>query len=413
MDAQPDFKLNSYFKDNFTGHDCGKEYVNFGLKGDKFAKFMVELLAEFCVNANADSKVKLYKDILDYEMLRPIYSELFSSVWKDDGHILSAQESVTNLNDKLFKIETNEICMLLNKKYRNKYHPVDNDDLVNKVAKTLNKLVCLNATYDYLNAKIQTIDVAKNPRGHVFVTIGQSIYKFKIDFSKFMNAETIQHNPTQNNFTGRDCNCFMVLDQYNFNRRFNPAKKAVNAKTLRYISLGHKDHPYKKIIKEEVEKYWNPQSTKKFFHTSFTCRDVYLIFLLLTGASKKVILKNYSEDEVAEIVGKDINVVDQEICKVAYDELDTFTKKFHEETKKKLDKIEYEFKRKLVDVKKARIEELVTKLSTLNDEYMDKLKELTPDIDGFSYPNKFMSVYGTWLKQLKTIDLDYDLTYPY
>lgn len=409
MNAQPEFKLNMYVKDSFTGYGCGKKYVNFGLKGDKFAKFMVELCAEFNSKANSDTKVSLHNDIIDYDMLRPINSVMFLTDWIGDGHIHSAQESVSNLFDKLFKIETGEVCMLLSKQYRNKYCPVDNNDLINKVAKTLNRLVWLNATYDFLNNKIRTIDVAKqNPRDCVFVTIGQSTYKFKIDFTKPRVAEAIKRNPTQNNFTGRECDCFIVDE--NLNRRWNVTKD-VNKTVLRYIAPGDKNHPYKKIIKEEAEKYWNPQSTKPFFHTSFTCRDVYLVFLLLTGASKKTILKNYSEDEIAEMVGTDKDVLDQEICKAAYDELDAFTKKFHEEAQCEIDRIEYEFKCKLIKVKKARIAHLVAKLTTLNDKYMDKIKELTPDIDGFSYPNKFMTVYEMWLHQLKNLNLDYDLTY--
>ena len=397
MDTQTEFMLNTYVKDSFTGNGYAKEYVNFGLKGDKFAKFMVELCAEFGVKANSDAKVSLHNDIMNYNMLRPINSVMFLTDWKGDVHIPSAQESVSNLFDKLFKIETGVVCMLLNKQYRNDYCPVDNNDLIKKVAKTLNRLVCLNATYDFLNNKIRTIDVTKqNPRDRVFVTIGQSTYKFKIDFAKPRVAEAIKLNPTQNNFTGRECDCFIVDERYN---------------TLLYITPNDKDYPYKKIIKEEAEKYWNPQSTKPFFHTSFTCRDVYLIFLLLTGASKKTILKNYSEDEIAEMVGTDKDVLDQEICKAAYDELDTFTKKFHEEAQCEIDRIEYEFKCMLIEVKKARIADLVAKLNTLNGEYLDKIKELTPDIDGFSYPNKFMSVYETWLNQLKNLNLDYDLTY--
>lgn len=397
MNAQPKFKLNTYIKDSFANNGCGKEYVNFGLKGDKFVKFMVELCAEFNAKANSDTKVSLHNDIMNYDMLRPINSVMFLSDYISDTHIPSAQETVSNLFDKLFKIETGEVCMLLNKQYRNKYCPVDNNDLVNKVAKTLNKLVCLNATHDFLNNKIQTIDVTKkNPRDCVFVTIDRSIYKFKIDLTKPKVTEAIKRNPTQNNFTGRDCDCFMIIDMY---------------KTLRYITPNDKDYPYKKIIKEEAEKYWNPQSTKPFFHTSFTCRDVYLIFLLLTGASKKTILKNYSEDEIAEMVGTDKDVLDQEICKAACDELDAFTKKFHEEAQCEIDKIEYEFKCMLIEVKKARIANLVAKLNTLNNEYMDKIKELTPNIDGFSYPNKFMTVYEMWLNQLKNLKLDYDLSY--
>ena len=405
MDAQPKFKLNTYSKDNFISNGCSKEYMNFGLKGDKFVKFMVELCAEFNVKANSDAKVKLHNDIINYNLIRPINSVMFLTDYNGDIHIPSAQETTSNLNDKLFKIETGEVCMLLNKQYRNKYYPTDNNVLVNRVAKTLNKLVCLNATYDFLNNKIRTIDVTKKKtylRDHIvdyiLVTIDRSIYKFKIDLTKPKVTEAIKRNPTQNNFTGRDCDCFMSVEGYN---------------TLRYVTPNDKDYPYKKIIKEEAEKYWNPQSTKPFFHTSFTCRDVYLIFLLLTGASKKTILKNYSKDEIAEMVGTDKDVLDQEICKAAYDELDTFTKKFHEEAKYEIDRIEEEFKRKLIEVKKARIADLVAKLNTLNDEYMDKIKELTPNIDGFSYPNKFMTVYGMHLNQLKNLKfkLDYDLSY--
>ena len=390
--TQTEFKLNIFSKDNFTNFSHGIEYVNFGLKGDKFAKFMVEMCAEFNVKANFDAKVYLHNIIMKYKLLCPIYSGMFESHWKNGTYISSAYMAVKNLNDKLFKLESGEVCMLLDSKYRDRYHLADNNKLVNNVANALHRLVCLNATYDYLNAKIQTIDVTKNPRDYVCVTIGNSTYKFKIGYTPTRVSEAIQGNPNRNNFTGKDCDCFMIGESCK--------------KPLQYILLGHKDHPYKKIIKEEAEKYWNPQSTKRFFHTSFTCRDVYLIFLLLTGASKKVILKNYSEDEIREMVGNDKTVINEELFKAAYNELDEFTKDFYSDAKRSLDAIEAEFHRKLAEVKKARIAELLAKLNTLNNEYIDKIKELTPDIEGFSYPNKFMSAYGSWIDNLKRVDYD-------
>ena len=81
---------------------------------------------------------------------------------------------------------------------------------------------------------------------------------------------------------------------------------------------------------------WNSKAADKFMHTSFTCRDAYLVYLLLTGASDSKIRRNgYSLEEANEWRGTPKSVLEAEILlskqQQIIDAIKDITDKYHNE----------------------------------------------------------------------------------
>lgn len=247
----------------------------FGLYSDKFGKFLVELCAEF---GQCGQNVPNYTSISKFNIIsrskRVMFVNAYAS-YKING-------IKYNYESRVFKNQFGEICMIRNINVASikVIKVVDNEAFVKSVASIIKRLCFFCAHKNKIDKLAKSL-------------------KYKEDYQGVLTA-SLRYN--DNNY---------IVEKFD-DGTFNYFLVDKQSKLPDYNKPFSIMHPSNYDMKDKS--CWNSKSTDKFMHTSFTCRDAYLVYLLLTGASDSKIRRNgYSLEEANEWRGTPKSVLEAEI----------------------------------------------------------------------------------------------------
>lgn len=379
------YKLNTYLSKSVA------DYVNFGLKGQKFAKFMVELAAEFGVKASAYvSPDILHHVVYEYGLVRDYITQLFVDTEKT---------SYGPITDKVFLNENHEVCMFINK--NNDVHKkLDNLDLKFNptvktfISNTIDHLGKCYATVSYFDKLINTLGLLDNPNLKQKVRIYIPFDKFHeyyvlLDVNNHYVKSLLKNKTSVKNPVLNGTHVYIL-------------RKRVDKSTKRESWNLCNNFIYNIEHEELYKDYWNSSSECQFLHTSFTCRDAYLIALLLSEASNDEIEKlGYSKKEIDEMIGVDRSLIELEAVKAIIDNLDQINDKSYKACQKELSNIIDEFDVKIKELTQQKYNMLLNTIMTHHSLFQKNTENaLSTDIEDFFYPDKFMLVYKNMFKEL-------------
>lgn len=349
--------------------------IKFGMYSDKFANFMLEFLAEFDNDCN-DPDRRTNNVVIEHGWL----SRSISSMFLDHNRFYAFAEDDnkqwSKFKDIIFKSQNGEVCMMRANNVK-RMILYTNKEIIKSIANAINKLACISVNYHAVQNKIkQLIGNNKNYRQtyeieHKGIRYNVNVYyRGEDDFVISWNAHEIDQS---------------VCD--------------IDPKTFRSLnSLNPYDH-----FDLSDNTYRKPNLNIKFLNTSFTTRDAYLVYLLLTGASKRKLAKEgYTQDEIDEMVGEALNPLECELVKSEY-----------ENVNKEIDKVNEEFavearalKNKLADnIKTIRdtyelmFKQLNDKFKSQYDDIVNKLNKQMSNISGSS------SVYLKDFEPVKPVNM--------
>lgn len=379
------YKLNTYLSKSVS------DYVNFGLKGKKFAKFMVELAAEFGVKASAYvSPDILHHTIHNYGLVRDYITQLF---------VDTENKSYGPISDKLFLNENHEVCMFIDK--NNDVHKkLDNlglnfnPTIKTYISNTIDHLGKCYPTILYIDKLINTLGLLDNPNPKQKIRIHipfDNCYEYYVLLDvnsayvkSLLKSEASVKNPVLNG-----THVYIL-------------RKRIDKSTKRESWNLCNNFIYNTEHEELYKDYWNPSSECQFLHTSFTCRDAYLIALLLSEVSNDEIEKlGYSKKEIDEMIGVDRSPIECEAVKAIIDNIDQINDKIDKACQKALSTIINEFDVKIKKLTQQKYSMLLNTIMTYHSLFQKNTENaLSADIEDFFYPDKFMLVYKNMIKEL-------------
>ena len=322
--------------------------IKFGLYSDKFANFMFELFAEFDNPCNEPSR-KTYNMVVAHNWVSRYISSMFSDYNKFYPFTDDDTGAYSKFNDFVFKSQNGEVCMMRAAHPRTKVRT--NKEIVKSIANAINKLACISVNFHTVQNKIKKL-IGNNKNyyqsyemEHRGVNYTVNVYIRSKDY-----FETV---------------CYVKRSDKSVRR--NVDFKKVNVLNP-YTHFDLSDNTYK-----------NPNYNIKFLHTSFTTRDAYLIYLLLTGASNKKLAKEgYSQTEIDEMVGKPLNLLEYEIVQAEYknanNEIDKINKEFEDEAIALKRKLADNFK-EINDAYEIGFKKLVDKYQSQYNETVNNIRE--------------------------------------
>lgn len=382
------YKLNTYLSKSVS------DYVNFGFKGQKFAKFMVELVAEFGVNASAYvSPDILHLMIYDYGLVRDYITQLF---------IDTENKSYGPISDKLFLNENHEVCMFIDKN-NDIYKKLDNlglnfnPTIKTHISNTIDHLGKCYPTILYIDKLINTLGLLDNPNPKQRIRI-------HVPFDKLHEYYVLldPNNPYVPYVKTLLKSKASVKKPVLNGTHVYIVRKCIDKSTKRESWNLCNNFIYNMEYKELYKDYWNPSSECQFLHTSFTCRDAYLIALLLSGTPNNEIEKlGYSKKEIDEMIGVDRSLIELEAVKAIIDNLDQINDKIYKACQKELSNIKDEFDVKINELTQQKYRMLLNTIMTHHSLFQKNIENaLSTDIEDFFYPDKFMCVYNNMIKEL-------------
>lgn len=244
----------------------------FGLYSDKFGKFLVELCAEF---GPCGQNIPNFNTVSKFNIVRQSKCAMFFNTWASFriNNIKYSHES------RVFKNQFGEICMIRNMNpysLKNK----NNKEFVKSVANIIKRLCFFCAHKTKVNKLTKSLKYEKDWQGVLTAALTYNDKDYIVE-----------------KFDDGTYNYFLVDKQ---------------SKLPDYHTPFSIMDPSNYDMKDKS--CWNSMSTIKFMNTSFKCRDAYLAYLLLTGASDAKICKNgYSLEEANEWRGTPKSVVEAEI----------------------------------------------------------------------------------------------------
>lgn len=353
--------------------------IKFGLYSDKFANFMFELLAEFD-NPSNDPSRKTYNTVLAHRWISRAISSMLSGYNKYYPFAKDDTGAYSKFNDVVFKSQNGEVCMMRAAHYpRIKVHM--DKEIVKSIANAINKLACISVNFHTVHNKIkQLIGDNKNYRQTYEMKHRDVNYTVNVYLRREDDFETV---------------CYVKnRDKSVCNVDF----KKVNALKNPYDYFDLSDKTYK-----------NPNYNIKFLHTSFTTRDAYLVYLLLTGASNKKLAKEgYLQTEIDEMVGKPLNPLEYELVEAEYknanNEIDKINKEFEDEAIALKHKFADNFK-EINDAYEIGFKKLVDKYQSQYNETVNNIRERMDTITTTSsvYLKEFDPVNPIKMSLIKTI----------
>ena len=355
--------------------------IKFGLYSDKFANFMFELFAEFDNPCNEPSR-KTYNTVVALNWISRSISSMFSGYNKFYPFTENDTGAYSKFNDFVFKSQNGEVCMMRAARMGMKVHT--DKEIVKSIANAINKLACISVNFHTVRNKIKQL-IGDNENycqsyemEHKGVNYTVNVYVRSKDY--FETAFYVKH-----------------IDKSVCNVDF----KKVNVLNP-YTHFDLSDNTYK-----------NPNYNIKFLHTSFTTRDAYLIYLLLTGASNKKLAKEgYLQTEIDEMVGKPLNLIEYEIVQAEYknanNEIDKINKEFEDEAialKNKFINVVKAINASLSDDYEIEFKKLVYKYQSQYNETVNKVREHMDNITAASslYLNEFDPAKPVNTSMLKSI----------
>lgn len=337
--------------------------IKFGLYSDKFANFMFELFAEFDNPCNEPSR-KTYNTVVEFNWLSRSISSMFSGYNKFYPFTENDTGAYSKFNDFVFKSQNGEVCMMRAARERMKVHT--DKEIVKSIANAINKLACISVNFHTVQNKIkQLIGDNKNycqsyEMEHSGVNYTVNVYlRREDDFATACYVKSIDKSV-----------CDVDFKKINV---LNP-----------YTHFDLSDKTYK-----------NPNYNIKFLHTSFTTRDAYLIYLLLTGASNKKLAKEgYSQTEIDEMVGKPLNPLEYELVKTEYENANNEIDRINKELEAEAIVLKNKFADNLKEISAAYeigFKKLVDKYQSQYNETVNKVREHMDNITAASslYLNEF------------------------
>lgn len=244
----------------------------FGLYSDKFGKFLIELCAEF---GNCGQNVPSFNSIAKFNIIGPSKRAMFVNTYAS----YRINGIKYNYESRVFKNQFGEICMIRNISVPN-IEVVDNEAFIKSVASIIKRLCFFCAHKNKIDKLSKSL-------------------KYKEDWKGVLTA-SLRYNDNDyivKKFDDGTFNYFLVDKQSklpDYNQPFSIM------------------YPSNYDMKDKS--CWNSKATDKFMHTSFTCRDAYLVYLLLTGASDSKIRRNgYRLEEVIEWRGTPKSILEAEI----------------------------------------------------------------------------------------------------
>lgn len=338
--------------------------IKFGMYSDKFANFMLEFLAEFGNDCN-DPDRRTNNVVIEQRWLSRSISSMFLAHNKFYAFAEDDNKQWSKFKDTIFKSQNGEVCMMRanNVKRMNLY---TDKEIIKTIANAINKLACISVNYNEVQNKIKLfIGNNKNYRQTYLMEHKGIKYTANVYYRGY--------------YGGKDdfeiCWYAHEIDQ---------SVCDIDPKTFRSLnSLNPYDH-----FDLSDNTYRKPNLNIKFLNTSFTTRDAYLIYLLLTGASKRKLTKEgYTQTEIDEMVGEALNPLECELVKSEYEninkEIDKLNEEFAAEVRALKNKLADNIKT-IRDTYELMFKQLNDKFKSQYDDTVDKINKQMSNISGSS-----------------------------